>query len=503
MSRHRTADGGPGMLRMDQVTILRDKVEREGKSVRQAARELGISRVTARRYLQQDFEIGRRKPTLRPTPVLAAVEPRMRALLDDWSTRTTAKQHVTATALHRALVLEGHAVGLTTVRVWLAEQKRSKREVFVPLQHHPGQMAEVDFFEVQVDIAGRRQKAWMLLIRLMYSGRDFVWLYDRADQVALLDGHVRAFAHFGGVPQRMVYDNLKAAVRGFLRTGRDLQPRFAALAAHYVFEPCFARPYTGHDKGGVEARGRGIRLQHLTPVPSAPTLADASRQLLERIDRQAAQIPRGDGPSPMERFARDEAPLLLPVLRGPFDPRRVELVTADSSARVRLAGARYSVPVAWARCEVQARVGVDDVELRCRGEVVTAPRQQKGQDFIDYRHYLPELQRKPQAVRQVMPGLLAQLGPPFDLLWRQLVDQHGPPDAARVFARVLGAVAEHGEPAVRDSVTSALTQDRLDLVLLLPRRGQRAPPVPVPAALAHHHIEQPSASQYDALLQGD
>jgi hypothetical protein len=270
-----------------------------------------------------------------------------------------------------------------------------------------------------------------------------------------------------------------------------------------VFEPCFARPYTGHDKGGVEARGRGIRLQHLTPVPSAPTLAEASRQLLERIDRQAAERPRGGGLSRIERFERDEVPLLLPVLRGPFDPRRVELVTADSSARVRLAGARYSVPVAWARCEVQARVGVDEVELRCQGAVVTAPRQPRGQDFTDYHHYLPELQRKPQAVRQVMPALLEQLGPPFDRLWRLLVDLHGPADAARVFARVLGAVAEHGEPAVRDSVTSALAQDRLDLVLLLPRREQRASPVPVPAALAHHHIEQPSASQYDALLQGD
>ena len=111
-----------------------------------------------------------------------------------------------------------------------------------------------------------------------------------------------------------------------------------------------------------QARGRGIRLQHLTPVPSAPTLAEASRQLLERVDRQAATQPRDGGPSRMARFERDELPLLLPVLRGPFDPRRPETVVADGSARVRLAGARYSVPVAWARCEVQARVGVDEVE---------------------------------------------------------------------------------------------------------------------------------------------
>ncbi len=56
---------------------------------------------------------------------------------------------------------------------------------------------------------------------------------------------------------------------------------------------------------------------------------------------------------------------------------------ADGSARVRLAGARYPVPMAWARCEVQARVGVDGVELRCQGVVVTAPRQPRGQDHAE------------------------------------------------------------------------------------------------------------------------
>jgi DNA-binding transcriptional ArsR family regulator/AraC-like DNA-binding protein len=47
---------------------------------------------------------------------------------------------------------------------------------------------------VLVDIDGTRRKAWLLLMRLMYSGRDFAWIYERQDQVSFLDGHVRAFA---------------------------------------------------------------------------------------------------------------------------------------------------------------------------------------------------------------------------------------------------------------------------------------------------------------------
>ena len=102
-----------------------------------------------------------------------------------------------------------------------------------------------------------------------------------------------------------------------------------------------------------------------------------------------------------------------------------------------------------------------------------------------------------------MPALLEQFGAPFDRLWRLLVDTHGPMDAARIFARVLGAMLEHGESAVRDSVSAALDQDRMDLLLLLPRRAdKRAPPVAVPEGLAGHVVEQPCASQYDALLGG-
>ena len=125
---------------------------------------------------------------------------------------TAGKQRLTATRLHEMLVAEGHAVGVTIVKEAVAEWKRQRREVFVPLTYRPGDLAEVDFFEVFVDVDGTRRKAWLFLMRLMYSGRDFAWIYERQDQISFLDGHVRAFAHFEGVPARVAYDNLRAAV---------------------------------------------------------------------------------------------------------------------------------------------------------------------------------------------------------------------------------------------------------------------------------------------------
>ena len=129
-------------------------------------------------------------------------------------------------------------------------------------------------------------------MRLMHSGRDCVWLYERQDQLAFLDGHVRAFAHFGGAPRRTVYDNLSAAVRRVQFPRRALTVRFAALASHYLFEPSFARPGEGHDKGGVESRGKGVRLQVLTPIPRGGSLGEISAWLQREVGppRPAARV---------------------------------------------------------------------------------------------------------------------------------------------------------------------------------------------------------------------
>jgi len=91
---------GLGMLGMDQVHVIRDKVLREGKSIRRTARELGLSRNTVVRYLAGDVEPPRYRLGHRAAPVLDAVVPRMQALLDQWAKRTTHKQRVTASRLH-------------------------------------------------------------------------------------------------------------------------------------------------------------------------------------------------------------------------------------------------------------------------------------------------------------------------------------------------------------------------------------------------------------------
>jgi len=481
------------MLKMDQVHVLRHKVLKEGQSIRRVARELGLSRNTVAKYLDQ-AEPNRSSRQPRERPVWEAVQLRLEELLAEWEPRTTAKQRITATRLHRQLRAKGYRVGRTLVGDYWRERRRQRTEVYVPLINRPGE-AQIDFFEVVVEVGGERRKVWEFLMRLMHSGREFAWLYERCDQLAFLDGHVRAFAYLGGVARRCVYDNLAAAVRKIVGARRELTGRFLALVSHYLFEPDFARIGEGHDKGGVESRGKAIRLAHLTPIPRGDSLEAISRQLLGELD--AAFTARHDAGRSASELWEEERAQLLPVPTTSFEVRKPIPVEISSRAMVRIEGAWYSVPSRWARLDATAYLGVDDVRITCMGESVTHPRAGFGTRQVRYRHYLPELSRKPHAVRQVAPELIAELGAPWSRLL--LCGTHGELEAARVLAWLLGVVCEHGEDRVRLALEAAIKQHRSeapDLAAAEPRIEN----VAVPDALAAYVVEAGRASDYDHLL---
>jgi transposase len=476
---------------MDQVHVVRHKVLVEGQQIRRVAREMGIARNTVKRYLERPTPV-RVEEGPRARPVWDMVGARLEALLAESPRWTGGKQRLTATRLHAMLVTEGFEVGITTVKEAVVEWKRRRREVFVPLVYPAGDLAQVDFFEVLVDLRGKREKIWMFVMRLMHSGRDFACLYTRQDQTSFLDGHVRAFEQFGCVPQRIAYDNLKAAVTKLLvGSERQLAMRFEALASHYLFEPCFCRPRTGHDKGGVESRGKAIRWQHLVPIPSGDDLSAM----------RAALVTRLDAAHDAARFAAERAQS-LPLPPHRFDPRRTHTPGVSQRSLVCVEGAVYSVPCEWAGLDVTAHVGADEVEIVGPSGIVKHERKRFGERSIDYRHYVRELARKPQAVRQVAAELVRDLGPIFGSAWRSLVDAHGPKQAARIFAKVLGHVELRGVDSVATTLEAALARSE-PLLLALAPPVVSMPPVgsdALPQGLRGIEIVAGRAADYDKLL---
>ena len=492
---------------MDQVHVIRHKHYVEGQGIRRIAREMGLHRVTVRKYLQQG-EPEREETGSRPQPVLDVAGPRIDELIEEWTPRLEGKHRLTAPRLYRQLREEGVEVGERTVRRYLAEKRRRDAEVYIPLVHRPGDEAQVDFFEVTVDEGGIRRKAWKFLMRLMYCGRDFIHLYDHCDRPCFLDGHVRAFAHLGGVARRLVYDNLSAAVKRILGLKeRELTDRFKALASHHLFEPCFARPGQGHDKGGVESRGKSIRLQHLTPIVAGPNLEAISAAALKDVERLWRQRRHTDGRLLSVLYEEDRE-RMLPLPAAAFDPRCMTPAAISHSSTVKVDGAVYSLPERWARLDAEAWIGASDIRFRCRGEETFRPRQRPGGKRIEYRDYLKELSRKPQAVRQVAPELMAELGEPYRELWGLLERTHGGRQAGRIMAGILGAINDHGQAVVAAALEEAVTAgafaaegdgNLLTLTRHLPARPVLTDTV-VPLALRSVQIEAGCAADYDLLL---
>ena len=150
-----------------------------------------------------------------------------------------------------------------------------------------------------------------------------------------------------------------------------------------------------------------------------------------------------------------------------------------------------------------ARIGATTVTIIGRdGTRIIHGRKRVGQQSIDYRHYLPELARKPQAVRQVLPELLRDLGEPFAAVWDHFHAAHTPREAARLFAKVLGQLDTHSFDVVASAMAVALRSGTPVLLALTP--GPAAPArldaEVVPAALRDVEVPSGCAADYDAWL---
>jgi hypothetical protein len=330
-----------------------------------------------------------------------------------------------------------------------------------------------------------------------------VWRYDRGEQLAFLDAQGRACDYFGGVPQRIAYDNLPPAVRKSVGAERVLRERCAALAPPYLFEACFARPGEGHDKGGGASRGKAIRVQYLTPIPQGDTLKVIAEATLTEVGAASRTKGHATGQTAWERFQEARARVRgLPVVA--CDARRTPCLLGTHRALVQIEGAKYSVPSPWVGRTSTALIGVEESCLGWQGEPHAYAKQPRGAKVITDRHSLPALARKPPALRQGAPALLPELGEPSQTLWSMLATTHGERAAARVVAHLVAALVAHGAGDITTAVTQMMPQERPDL-----HAGQErleAVSVPtrsaVPERWAGYEVEAGKASDYAFLLAG-
>lgn len=139
------------------------------------------------------------------------------------------QRHTAKRVFDRLREEHGFTGGYTIIKDDIRERERRGQEMFVPLAHPSGH-AQADFGEAIVIIGGVEQKAHFLVMDLPHSDGCFVRACPAATAEAWMDGHVHAFAFFGGVALSVLYDNDRCLVSKILPDGtRKRATLFSAL----------------------------------------------------------------------------------------------------------------------------------------------------------------------------------------------------------------------------------------------------------------------------------
>ena len=226
---------------------------RDGMSERAAALHFGISRESVKKMLRFSVPPGYR----RTAPVRRPKLDGFTEIIDQWlkeDLKQLRKQRHTAKRIFDRLRAEhGFSGGYTIVKDYVREYHRRRREMSVPLIHPPGH-AQADFGEARAVIGGVARKAHFFVFDLSHSDACYVRAYPAATAEAWIDGHVHAFAFFGGVPQSVLYDNDRSLVSAH-SGGRDAQAG-TALQRVPVALPR-ARSLRAPGQGERQGRGGG------------------------------------------------------------------------------------------------------------------------------------------------------------------------------------------------------------------------------------------------------
>ena len=321
---------------------VRLAVFRDGLSHRQAARRFGLDRGTVSKIVKHPEPLGytRSMPVRRPK--LADHVAFIDRILDADEAAPRKQRHTVRRIFERLRDERGFDGGYTTVRDYVRPRRQARKEAFVPLAHPPGH-AQADFGEAVAVLGGAEQKIRFFVMDLPQSDAIFVKAYHAETAEAFCDGHVSAFAFFGGVPLSILYDNTTLAVAQILGDGtRKRSALFSSLQSHYLFEDRFGRPAKGNDKGKVEGMVGYARRSFMVPIPHARDIDELNALLLERcIERQKAVLRGADG-TIAERLADDRAAFLaLPAVS--FDACDKRPGRVSSQALVRYKNNDYSV----------------------------------------------------------------------------------------------------------------------------------------------------------------
>ena len=281
---------GPSAEAKDVLTVDDyGAIRRAGAMARPSARSpaSSITRNTVRKILKHPEPEPVPATRDRFAPMLGPVQTALDQILRDDEARPPKQRHTAMQMFRRLRDEHGYRGGYAQVQRYALKHRREGRETFVPLGHLPGRRLEADFGHIHVDFPDGRRPVPFLVATWAYSNAPFVLALPFERTEAILEGMVAAFEFFGCAPREVWWDNARAVAALILR-GRErrAQPRYAALASHYLFDPMFCMPARGNEKPDAESTVKAVQRRFATPVPRAADLAELNASLRSRCEAE-------------------------------------------------------------------------------------------------------------------------------------------------------------------------------------------------------------------------
>jgi transposase len=396
----------------------------------------------------------RQQPIKRPKlgPWLGVID----AILSEDKQRPAKQRHTAKRIFERLKEEHGFTGGYTIVKDYVRSAELHSREMFIPLTHAPGE-AQVDFGEALVVIAGVEQKAHYLAMDLPHSDDCFVAAFPAETTEAFLEGHVRAFAYFGGVPTRILYDNTKIAVAKILGGEERQRTRaFSELQSYYLFADKFGRPAKGNDKGKVEGLVGYARRNFMVPIPRVSSWEELNTRLEADCRKRRERRLRGHTETIGERFQRDRT-AMLPLPAAAYEACEKIAGRVSSLSLVRYRSNDYSVPTQYGHRQVWVKGYVHQVVIACGSEVIARHERSYERETVvfDPLHYLALLEQKTRALDQAAPLAGWQLPECFAQL-RRLLEARLKKHGSREYVQVLRLMETFAINEVTHAIEDAL-----------------------------------------------
>jgi transposase len=340
------------MIRPELRAQMRRLVLAEGWKIEAVARRYGVHHSVVRRAIRDD------SPPDRP-PVASALDPFKPYLIE----RLTDFPEMTAVRLLEEIRRRGYDKGVAQLRRWLmgVRTPRSKK-AYLRIELEPGEQAQVDWGSFgQMRCGSTLRPLSVFAMVLSWSRALFLdFSLDQRMETFLLM-HRRALEFFGGVPRKILYDNLKSAVLHHVGSTVQFNPHLLRLAGHYLFEPAAAPVRYPEAKGRVEGAIKYIRHSFFYGR-SFRSLDDVRAQAAAWRDHVANdRVHATTRERPRERLLL-ERPRLRALPPRPFDSDAIVPAIVSKEARVRFDANSYSVPPAHVGKSVVVRAS--DVLVR-------------------------------------------------------------------------------------------------------------------------------------------